>query len=169
MMKKVLMIGMLLVGGVTRSEAAWIGKLDLNSSVQPIVLRELHDGQWLTGLSHPNLWHLDKDGTSVFHLGLYQVWNAEHGNASFGPLVGVDLTGLSKIAGFDVPVQIGNLGEALHIPDLFKPAALISSMLSLDVVVGARPVHTADVIGELIYGVGFTLSVPLSVAQQAPK
>ena len=143
----------------------WVGKLDLSSSGQAIILREGHDGQWLAGLSHPNLWHLDHNGNPLLHLGLFQAWNADNGNASFGPLAGLDLLGASKEVGVDVPGALGSLGEYLGLPSVFKPAVLFSQMLSIDAFVGYRPFHTPDVSGRLVYGGAATLKVPFGVKE----
>lgn len=140
--------------------AAWQGKLNLEPSVYPMVLREIHDGQYLYGISVPELWHLDHNGNIILHAGLYQAWNAESGNASVGPLLGLNLGGVGKEIGVDIPKFIGGLGDALKLAPLFKPISLFSSALSLDAFAGYRPIHTADVNGELVYGGACVLGIP---------
>jgi len=66
------------------SHGAWQGKLNLavNES-QPIMLRELNDGQWLFGVSKPDIFHVDRNGAQWFHAGVFQAWNAEKLNPTF--------------------------------------------------------------------------------------
>jgi len=146
-------------------QASWTGHLDLQSSVQPLALREIHDGQWLAGYAHPNLFHIDHNGNPIFHLGVFHAFNAEGGNASFGPLAGVDLMGISREVGVDVPALLGNLGEWTGAPSVFKPASYFVNLLSVDFFGGYRPVHTDDVLGNWIYGVGATLKIPFGVKE----
>lgn len=147
------------------AQASWQGKLDLQSSVQPMILREVHDGQWLAGLAHPNLFHLDHNGNAILHVGVFSAWNAETGNSSFGPMAGVDLLGISKEVGVSIPGVLGYIGEAVNLPSLFKPAVYLTELLSLDAFVGYRPMHTNDVLGNWIYGAGATLRVPFGVKE----
>lgn len=140
------------------ASATWQGKLDLNPTVSPILIRELHDGQWIAGVTKENLWHLDKDGIQRFHAGVFQAWNAEHGNASTGMVIGVDVP---------VPLSYGlkTLGEGFGLPSVFKPATLFSSMLSFDVIGGFRPFHSADVNGNWVYGLGAKLGISFGVKE----
>lgn len=147
------------------AHAVWQGKLDLQSSVQPLVLREVHDGQWLAGIAHPSIFRLDHNNNTIIHAGVFQAWNAENGNASFGPLVGLDLSGISNDLGFNISDMISSLGKGLNLPTFFKPAAYFADILSLDAFVGYRPIHTADVNGELVYGGAACLKIPFGVSE----
>lgn len=140
------------------ANAAWESKLDLNPVVSPIMIRELNDGQWLAGVTKENVWHLDQDGKQRLHAGVFEAWNAEHGNASFGMLLGVDVP-LSLSQG------LYKLGESLGLSNAFKPAAYLASALSLDAVAGYRPFHSADVNGEFVYGVGFRMNIAFGVKE----
>ena len=159
---KMLLAIMLSLSGA--ANAAWIetknwsGKLDLDPVVSPVALRELKDGQWLAGIAKENIWHLDQLGVQRFHIGLFQAWNAEKGNASFGILAGPDIPlGLAS--------KIGALGEALSLPNFFKPAQYISSVLSINAFGGYRPIHTDDVYGSWVYGVAARLSIAFGVKE----
>ncbi len=167
-MKKMMMVmafGLIGLGLTSRASAQWVGKLDLQSSVQPLVLREARNGQWLAGLAHPNLWHLDHSGNPIFNIGFFQALNSESGNASFGPLAGVDLLGVSKEVGLDVPSTINAIGVALGVPSVFKPAVLFSQILSIDAFAGYMPTYSSDVKGPWIYGGAATLKIPFTVSE----
>lgn len=137
--------------------ALWQGKLDLDPTVAPIVIRELHDGQWLAGVTKENLWHLDHDGAQRLHAGVFQAWNAEKGNASLGLVAGVDL-----------PAYLGPalqaLGSALGLGETFKPLQYFSSVLSLDAIGGYRPLHSPDV-HSWVYGAGARLNIGFGVQE----
>lgn len=151
----------LLLSGISNAgvlSGPWSGKLDLNPVVQPLVMRELHDGQWLAGVAKPNLWHLDQAGVQRFHLGAFQSWNAEHGNPAFGLMAGIDIAD-------HIALAAGAIGGAIGVPSLFKPAALLGSVLSLDFLGGYRPFHDASVKGPWMYGVGAMLKVPFGIAE----
>lgn len=156
-MKKI--IAALMFMSVT-ANATWQGKFDLTPLVSPIVIRELHDGQWLYGVTKENLWHLDYQGSDPlslwngqrFHVGVFQAWNAENGNASFG-----------MVSGIDVPLPVSQLiGQAVGATGLTSTAkwlSLLGSALSLDFIGGYRPIHTNSVNGDWIYGIGARLSI----------
>src|SRR3990167_5215064 len=152
--------GIALICLCTQAQAAWQGKLELEPSVYSTVFRVIHAGQYLTGLTVPNLFRLNHNGNTILHAGLFHAWNAEGGNASFGPIVGIELGGISRDIGVDIPKAIGSIGESLRMQTIFKPVALFSSALSLDSFIGYRPIHTAAVIGELVYGGAITLAMP---------
>ena len=145
--------------------AIWTGRLDLSPTVSPLVIRELHDGQWLAGITKENLWHLDYnsitgsqwDGQRL-HAGVFEAWNAEHGNATFG-----------IVSGFDIPVALSqaifSIGNAIGLTNTFKPAQYLASALSLDGLVGYRPWHDASVNGDLTYGVACRLNIAFGVSE----
>lgn len=126
--------------------ATWKGALNLNSDFAPVMIRELHDGQWLAGVAKTDIWHLDQDGVQRFHAGLFQAWNAERGNPTFGTVVGVDL-----------PVGLAT-SIAAALPDWFKPSTYIASAVSLDFFGGYRPQHSDDT-HSWVYGIGAKLKV----------
>lgn len=163
MKRLILALGLLALPAV-QGHATWKGALDLDPSVQPIMIRELHDGQWLAGVTKENLWHLDYQGATDsmwngqrFHAGFFQAWNAEHGNGSFG-----------LVAGLDLPVGLG--GAVAKLLSAFgngdwKPLQYFDSALSLDGIGGYRPVHTSDVDGNWVYGVGARLKIAFGVQE----
>ncbi len=157
-MKKLLLL--LTLTAPCISHGAWQGKLDLQPNVQPLLLREVADGQWLAGYTAPNIFHIDHNGNPIFHIGLFHAFNAEGGNSSFGPIAGLDLAGISRDIGFSVPSLISGLGTGLGLEKVFKPAALFAEALTLDAFIGYRPVHTADVYSEWVYGGGIALKIP---------
>lgn len=127
--------------------------LNLSPSVSPALLREMHDGQYLFGIAKPDLvkW-------GIAQAGLYQAWNAEHGNASFGPMLGV-------YSPVDFSEKIGALAESLHMGMLYKPVKYFKSVASLNAFGGLRPVHSADVKGNWVYGVAATLRVEFGMPE----
>lgn len=143
--------------------AAWVGRFDLNPAVSPIVIRELHDGQWIAGITKENLWHLDNTGAGALagqraHVGIFEAWNAQHGNASFGTVVGIDIP--VKLA-----EAIQSIGESFGLQQSFKPLSYVGSALSLDAIAGLRPAHSADVSGPFVYGFGARLNVAFGVSE----
>lgn len=128
------------------ASAAWQGKLNLDSNLDPVMIRELHDGQWLAGVSKGNLFHVDQDGVQRLHVGVFQAWNAEQGNPATGLVAGVDLP-----PGFAAALASG-------LPDWFKPVEYVQAAVSLDFFGGYRPQHTEDT-HQWIYGVGAKLRV----------
>ena len=142
----------------SQAHAAWVGKLDLSPVVSPIMIREIHDGQWLYGVTKENLWHLDHNGEQRIHVGLFQAWNTEHGNASFGPVVGVDVP-------LRLSQAIGGIASSLGLDQTFKPLQYVGAVLSVDAIGGYRPVHSADVNGPWVYGVGVRLNVAFGVKE----
>lgn len=164
---KTMLLALMLLPSV--SFASLVGKLNLQPSVQPIIARELHDGQWLAGISHPDIWALVyhgagnllySDGDQVFHAGLFTAWNAEKGNASYGPLAGVN-----------IPLKIGSLlqsmGDNLGLSTTFKPISFAGSYLSIDGFGGVRPFHTSDVIGNWVYGFLFQVKIPFAIDRKS--
>lgn len=145
--------------------AQWTGKWDLSSSVQATAFRELHDGQYLAGISHPNLWSLNHGANRLFHIGIFEAWNSEHGNASFGPIAGADLLGISNEVGLNIPNLLNSIGTSVNLPSIFKASSYFVNMLTIDAFVGWRPVHTSDVIGNLTYGIGASLNVPFGIKE----
>ena len=139
-----------------QSQAALVGKFDLEPTVHPLALREIHDGQWIAGIGK-DFWRLESNGREILHIGLFQAWNAEHGNASFGPSLGLKLPGITP--------AIGKIGEALQLPNFFKPAQYLASCVSLESFVGYRPIHTADVLGEIVYGFGARLNIEFGLSE----
>lgn len=154
-----------LLGFIGTANAALVGKLDLASSVQPFAARELHDGQWLAGVAHPNLFHADLNGIPIFHAGIFQCWNTENGNASFGPMAGIDLGGLSQLAGVGIPQLLDLVAQATNLQKTVSAVRFIPNLLSIDGFAGYRPIHTADVNGEFVYGYAFTLSIPFGLTE----
>ena len=154
-MKKYLFLMVLFASPV---QAAWQGKLNLalNES-QPVVLRELHDGQWLAGVAKPDIFHLDRDGVQWFHAGAFHAWNAEKGNPTFGFIAGVDLPKAGP--------YIASLAKALELEGLFKPLMYADSLVSIDGFAGYRPVHSPDVNGNFTYGVGARLNIAFGVKE----
>lgn len=153
-----LMILLLLGMFVRSANATWKGSLDLNPVMSPIVIRELHDGQWLAGVVKENIWHLDQDGIQRFHAGVFQAWNAEHGNASTGMVFGIDIPA-------HLAESLQALGDGLNMHSTFKPASLLGSMLSFNFIGGYRPFHSSDVIGPWVYGFGARLSIKFGVQE----
>lgn len=161
-MKKLIVEILLTLGCCASANAGWIsqccdagnwkGRLDLDPVAQPIVLREAHDGQWLAGIQHPGLFGLYHRGNRIFHAGVFQAWNSEGGNASAGPIAGLDFRGVLADVGYDIPTLIDSVGNWVGLPALFRPAHLIADMTTLDVFVGYRPIHSADVNGSWVYG-----------------
>lgn len=127
--------------------------LNLNPSVSPTVLREMHDGQYLFGIAKPDLvkW-------GILQAGIFQAWNAEHGNASAGPLLGV-------ASPVDFSQKLGALAEALHMGALYKPVTYFKSVASVNGFGGYRPIHSADVRGNWVYGVAATLRVEFGIPE----
>ena len=160
-MKK-LILALLLVPGIAGAVVS--GKLDLSPTVQALVLRDANDGQWLAGTAH-YLWLLKHNENTILHLGIFNAFNAESGNGSFGPLFGLDLMGASKDIGLDIPATISLIGDWSGIPSVFKPAAYFSSLLSIDAFGGYRPIHTSDVNGPWIYGGAAALKIPFGVKE----
>lgn len=162
-MKKLLYVLPLLLLG--NAYAGWEGKLDLTPNVSPIVIREVHDGQWLAGVSKNNILHLDYSGdtNSVwngqrFHLGAFEAWNTEHGNASTGLVGGVDIP-------LPLSEALGYISSALQLQESFKPAEYLSSMISFDIIGGYRPLHDASVNGNWVYGAGASLNIAFGVKE----
>ena len=160
-MKKLFLVLFLLPG---LAKANWYGSLDLSPTVQPLILREAHDGKWLAGSAH-YLWLLHHNRNTIAHFGLFNAYNAQNGNGSFGPLIGLDLMGLSKDIVIDIPDTIANFGEWLGLPSIFKPVSLFTEILSIDAFTGYRPVHTSDVDGKFIYGGAAALKIPFGAQE----
>lgn len=163
-MNIIMLSAVLLMGLLQPCSASWQGKLDLTPTVQPMMIRELHDGQWLYGIAKNNLWHLDYNNPSGsfwngqrFHAGAFQAWNAESGNGSFG-----------LVAGFDIPAPIGKaIASGISAVGLEQTAKFLShvgEMLSVDFLGGYRPIHTNAVNDDWVYGVGASLSIQFGVS-----
>lgn len=134
------------------AHALWQGKLNLDTNLDPVMIRELHDGQWLAGFAKGNLWHLDQNGVSRFHAGLFQAWNAEHGNPATGLVLGLDLPpGLAAAA-------------AAGLPEWFKPGTYLTAAVTLDFFGGYRPQHSDDT-HQWIYGIGAKLKIAFGVKE----
>ena len=84
-------------------------------------------------------------------------WNAEHGNHSVNLTAGTPL-GSPMMA-------IGRAGEMIGLPNLFSPLRYASSMVSVESFVGYRPIHTPDVLGNLVYGYAFKLTISFGVKE----
>lgn len=157
-MKKLSLILILsILGYIGVSEAAWVGKLDLSPNVSPVMLRELGDGQWLAGLAKPDIWHLDKDDVQWAHAGIFHAWNAEKGNPSFGLMAGIDLPKAGP--------YISKLGKALELESVFKPLTVAEGWVSIEAFGGYRPVHTPDVKGNWVYGIGAKMNIKFGVKE----
>lgn len=144
-MKTLLVIAALICFG-SQAQAAWVGKLNLNSNFSPVMIRELHDGQWLAGVAKGDIWELDQNGVKRAHAGMFQAWNAEQGNPATGLVLGVDLP-----PGFAAGIASG-------LPEFFKAGAYMGAAVSLDFFGGYRPQHSNDT-HSWIYGVGAKLSI----------
>lgn len=142
----------------SNAKALWTGRFDLSPAVSPIMIRELHDGQWLAGVTKENIWHLDHNDKQLIHAGIFQAWNTERGNASFGPVIGLDLPiGLGPV--------IANMAAAIGLGEFFKPLQYVGSALSLDAIGGYRPIHTSDVDGSWVYGAGLRMNIAFGVKE----
>lgn len=159
----------LVIAGLTSANglafATWQGKLDLEPSVSPIILREAHDGQWLYGIAHPNLFKLLHNENTIFHVGAFQAWNAESRNASFGLLAGVDLIGASRDIGLDIPLRLGQVADWANVGTSFGVVKYVQEMISLDFFGGYRPVHTDDVLGQWVYGAAASLKIKFGAGE----
>lgn len=135
------------------ANATWHGKLDLDLSVQPGVYREIHDGQWLYGVSK-SMFHLQDNRLAWlhFHAGPFIAWNAESGNAAFGPKAGLVLNDV-------LTYSLGKIGHGLGLETIWKPFSLVQEMVTLDFFGGYRPKHTPDVLGNWVYGGSANLRV----------
>lgn len=164
-MKK-LLTGIIVIWALAgQAWATLVGKYDLDPTLSPVIARELHDGQYLAGIAHPHLWCLQyvgqdtalyANGTCVMHAGVQTLWNAEKGNASYGPLFGFNIPG-------NVNPILQSIGEwaGLHQNSIDA----LSSALTVDFFAGYRPIHTADVIGSFTYGYSCTFSLKFGVTK----
>lgn len=143
----------LLVFSLSLTSAYAGPSLNLSPAVSPTVLREMNDGQWLFGIAKPDLlkW-------GIVQAGIFQAWNAEHGNASAGPMLGVS-------SPIDFSEKIGAMAEALHMGFLWKPVQYFKSVASINAFGGYRPIHSADVVGNWVYGGAATLRVEFGIPE----
>lgn len=128
-------------------------------SFSPIVTRNAHDGIWEAGFMHKT-WHLDHyyDGGSSewANVGVYTAWNAEGGNVSYGPSIGVS------------PPVLQYAGQILTYLSLPKLGALISSsgsVLSANMYAGYRPYYDHNVNDHLDWGWMLALKFPFGVSE----
>lgn len=156
-MKKLLLVFWLALCAVqARAEdwSRWHGKLNLDlKTVSPIIARELNDGQWLAGIDF-TAWTLYRNDLEILHVGIFQAWNAEHGNTSTGLTLGRN-TSVGKV--------LGPIAKRMHLDNYWKPTTLLGAIISLDGFLGYRPQHAQDVQGNLVYGALARLSIPFSV------
>lgn len=146
-MKKILIVALVLIP--LSSFAAWQGKLDLTPVVNPLVIRELHDGNWLAGYAKPNLWHLDKDGREWFHAGIWHAWRTDHGDPAIGLSAGVNIGDMGSV--------LGAISDVLGLDATAKWTRIIGGAVSIDGYGGYRPVHGPDV-HDWAYGIGAMLT-----------
>lgn len=123
------------------------GKLDLTPTVNPVLIRELHDGNWLAGYGKSNLFHLDLNGTEIFHAGVFHAWRTNQGDPSLGLSLG--------IAAPAAPA-LGLILDSLQLPQTAKFLQNVSATVAIDGYGGYRPIHGPDV-HSWIYGVGMVL------------
>ena len=137
----------------------WQFGLDKGLTAGGCVQRELNDGQLLAGPCK-DVFVLAKNGENVLHLGAYVMYNAERGNASYGPRLGVTVGPAAK-------ALISKAAEAFPVleqyADWTPPPFLqyLNKILTLDYGVAYRPYHTEDVRGNITHGPMCMLTIPL--------
>ena len=137
------------------SVATWRGKLDLNLNAEAVGIRELHDGNWLAGISK-QLWHLEEDGKERLHVSVYQAWRAEHGDPAFGLSLGLNTGKL----GDWFQDAIGKIAPELS--ERAKFVTQLSNWISLEVYGGYRFRHGPDV-HDWIWCLGGKVRIPIDL------
>lgn len=153
-MKHWLMIVALIFLGST-AHATITGKLDLDFNIQTLGLRELHDGNWLSGVGK-QIWELDVDGKERFHVGVFQAWRVYQGDPAFGLSMGFTTGGLGDYFYSAINSVAPNLS------DYVKWVPQVGNLISIETFGGYRPVHGPDV-HAWIYGFGGYLKIPLDL------
>ncbi len=132
------------------------GKLDLSMPTNGLLLRELHDGSWMGGLSK-DIYQVAYNGNPVLNMGYAQVWRVLDGSGN-----GIPSSGLH------VSIPTGSLGQhiealngVLSLPSIFKPLAMVGNFVGLDAMIGYSAVHTKDQ-HDFFYGVGAKVTIPVS-------
>lgn len=162
--KKLLHIGLMMFIS-SFSQAALVGKLDLNSAnFEAITIRELHDGMWLVG-AQKTIWELDDNisGVEVLHVSGFWCSRLEGNDTAYGPSVGMPLgtigtalvNGLSTIA--NVVPGAGQLTDLWTMPPWLKK---VDSLISVDIYGGYRPTTSLDD-HHWIYGFGGKVQIPM--------
>lgn len=161
-MRKLLFLSLFLLNSV--AHAAIVGRWLIPQSKldylpNPLLLRELHDGQWLSGIKK-DVWVLEDNQNhhQWIQVGGYSAWDTWHGDQSWGLTVGTQLNMFSGIAGM--------LAKALDLASVPAEHELqyIDKALTFQAFGGYRPVNNGtEVIGHWVYGYGFQLSIPVTL------
>ena len=141
------------------SRGQWQFGIDKGLTLGGCIQRELHDGQWLAGPCR-DVFVLARDGYSMIHLGAYVNYNAERGNASYGPRLGVSV---GRFGNYVLEKASESVPWVEHYASWKAPPFMqyLGSIMTLDYGVGYRPVHTSDVIGNWTHGPMFKLDIPI--------
>ena len=141
------------------SRGQWQFGIDKGLTLGGCIQRELHDGQWLAGPCR-DVFVIARNGDPVIHLGAYVNYNAERGNASYGPRLGVSV---GRFGNFCIE-KASELIPAIEAYSKWKAPPFmqyIGSVVTIDYGVGWRPQHDESVKGELTHGPMFKLDIPL--------
>lgn len=161
-MKIIALIALLALSIVAPAAAdTYVGKLDLTSDTtfEPLVLRELHDGMWLLGMQS-QVWHLQNvtSGNEVVHASVFWASRAEGTDTAYGPSVGFTLGPTFRATVGQIAVVADSLA---HLPPF---VAKLGQFTSVDIYGGYRPVTGPDD-HHWIYGVGGKVQIKFSDLQ----
>lgn len=139
---------------------AW--QFGLDTSAMPAggcAQRELNDGQFLAGPCREILL-LARNGVSTFHLGAAALANAERGNMTYGPRLGVNIGSAAKATLASLAQKAPIIENLLDYP-MPKFIKYVDKVLTVDYGVGYRPKHDANVRGNITHGPMVKLDLPL--------
>lgn len=161
MLKRFFLGGILAAIGAACAQAAFVGRLDLASDPQAIVLRDLEDGLWLVGLQKDlwKLWHVEarskylKTETEILHLSFFVASRLEGQAPAYGPAVGTNVGPLAR--GLAEKISLVKAAAKSSPPWLGK----LGDWTSLDFYTGYRPVISPDE-HRWMWGVGGKVRIP---------
>lgn len=155
-MKKLIALILLVMQAPFASAAV---KYDLSLSVDPVMIRDIHQGIWLAGIKK-DVVSFDTGLSGVLdkaYLGVFQAWNAEKGDPVFGLSAGVRLG--------DLAAGMGSVASLLGLGTVYKPLQYAGNFVHFNTFVGGRPQISHNVRDHFMYGAGVALNIPFGVSE----